>query len=298
MKRHTAWARGAGGLAVAVLLSAPAPAGAQAGTDIWLASLAERGGRLEVGVPVNITRRPGYDNQPYFTADGAGLLFTRIAEGQADIVRYDVAAATMAPVTRTPESEYSATPMPGGAAISVIRVEADSTQRLWRFPAEGSPAVIFADIAPVGYHAWTDASTAVLFVLGQPATLQVADTRTGSARVVAQDIGRSIQSIPGRRTVSFVQRTASGMRVDELDPQTDGIRPLIAARPGGEFHAWTPGGVLLMGEGARLFAWAPGAADWTLVADFGDLGLRLSRLAVSPSGDRIALVSDESPANR
>ena len=62
--------------AVCVLALAAAPvlgfgrAAAQAGTDIYLARLTTEAGRVTVGEPVNATKRPGYDNQPYFTADG------------------------------------------------------------------------------------------------------------------------------------------------------------------------------------------------------------------------------------
>ena len=284
------------GVAVSGIMS---PVAAQAGTDVWLASLSERNGRLEVGVPSNITRRPGYDNQPGFTADGRSVLFTRIEDGQADIARYEIAGARIDRVTSTRESEYSATPVPGRDAFSVIRVEADSTQRLWQFPfGGGEPSIVLRDVAPVGYHAWADENTLVLFVLGRPPTLHVADVRTGRAREAARDIGRSIQKIPGRRGVSFAQRTDAGIRIDELDLSSGAIRPLVAARPGGEFHAWTPGGVLLMGEGPRLYRWKPGDPDWTLVADFTAQDLRISRLAVSPGGDWIALVSEETARDR
>src|SRR5205814_494402 len=61
------------------------------GTDIFLAELRGRaGGRVAVGAPVNVTHRPGYDNQPFFTADGRGFLFTAVTDGQADIWRYDI----------------------------------------------------------------------------------------------------------------------------------------------------------------------------------------------------------------
>src|SRR6185503_5120037 len=110
-----------------------APSG-PASTDIYLASLSTRQGRLVVGAPVNVTRRPGYDNQPTFTRDGQALLYTVIAsDGQADIYRYDLRTKTSRRVTSTPESEYSPTVYSDGTRFSVVRVEADSTQRLWSF---------------------------------------------------------------------------------------------------------------------------------------------------------------------
>src|SRR4029079_16613844 len=86
-------------------------------------------------------------------------------------------------------------------------VEADGAQRLWQFTLDGrAPSLVLRDVKPVGYHAWVDATTLVLFVLGPPATLQVADTASGKADIVALDIARSIQRIPSRVAVSFVAR--------------------------------------------------------------------------------------------
>ncbi len=71
-------------------------------------------------------------------------------------------------IASNPESEYSATPLPDGSGLSVIRVEADSTQRLWRFDMDGANgSVVLEDVAPVGYHAWADQRTLVMFVLGE-----------------------------------------------------------------------------------------------------------------------------------
>ena len=123
-------------------------AGAQAAqappaTDIFLAplSITSTDGRPVIGKPVNVTNRPGYDNQPAFTPDSKGVLFTSIHEdggGQSDIYRYDLGTKAITRVTSTPESEYSATIMPGGQRFSVIRVERDSAQRLWSFAMDGS----------------------------------------------------------------------------------------------------------------------------------------------------------------
>src|SRR5207302_845078 len=66
---------------------------------------------------VNITNRPGYDNQPAF--DGSAILYTSIRDGQADIWRFEDGRHTQ--VTSTPESEYSAALSPDGSSISVVR---------------------------------------------------------------------------------------------------------------------------------------------------------------------------------
>ena len=274
-----------------------------AGTDIHLIALSMRDSAVVVGAPVNITARPGYDNQPAFTPDGRSLLYTSIrADAQADIHRYDLATRATTRITTTTESEYSATVMPGARRISVIRVEADSTQRLWSFLLDGTdPQLVLADIKPVGYHAWASDSVLALFVLGSPATLQVASARTGSARTVARGIGRSIHRIPGTAAISFVEKQSDSVWViRRLDPATDAITTLVRTRPRAEDYAWAPDGSIYMADGNRLFRWKafPGStgavSEWKEVAAFADPALqRLSRLAVSPTGDWLAIVGAE-----
>ena len=146
--------------------------------------------------------------------------------------------------------------MTPSGALSVIRVELDgnNTQRLWQFTLDGAnPRVVLQQVKPVGYHAWADEKTLALFVLGQPATLQLADTATGAARVIASDIGRSIQVIPGStspREISFVQRERTGdavrLLIKKLNPRTGEIALLTPAVEGSTEAdtAWTDGTLL------------------------------------------------------
>ena len=279
------------------LFTLQAPAAPPA-TDIYLVDLRVAGGRVSVGVPVNATARAGYDNQPFFLPGGHAFLYTSIREdSQADIYRYDIEAQTSIRLTTTRESEYSPTPLPDGSGFSAVRVEADSTQRLWAFDLDGSrPRLVLDSIKPVGYHAWADGHTLVLFVLGSPSTLQIADASSRGARgeVVARDIGRSLQRIPGRPSVSFVQRdSVAGPWLEELDTRTHRVTKLVKAPPGADFFAWTPGGIVLTASGTKLYQWDPrrGSA-WDEVADFSAAGLSsVTRLAVSPQGDRLAIVA-------
>src|SRR5258708_3075014 len=256
---------------------APAPVvQAPPDTEIYLAPMKTTNGAIEIGPAIDITNNPGYDNQPFFTPDDKAILFTSVRGSgtQTDIYKYDIAAKTIVQVTNTPESEYSPTITPAGK-LSVIRVELDAgkTQRLWQFtPDERDPQPVLETVKPVGYHAWADHQTLALFVLGastgpgasEPATLQLADTRTGTAVVLASDVGRSIQRIPGSDSVSaisFVQRERSGdtvkLVIKELNPSTRQISTLTAAVAGSTEAdcAWTPDGTLLMAHGGMLYGW-------------------------------------------
>lgn len=275
-------------------------------SDILVAELHwEASGPPGVGRPTNLTRRPDYDNQPHFTPDGSGLWYTANdpQSGQADIWRYDFGSERVTRVTQSaPESEYSATPLPDGSGISTIRVEADSTQRLWRFDPDGSNgAVVFEEIAPVGYHAWVDDYTVVMFVLGSPPTLQRGDVRTGRATTITADITRSIHRIPNTFDASFQQVHEDGSSTIMRLPGDGGApTPIIDALDGSQDHAWGPDGTLFQAQGSVLYAATPRPgssmpgpdATWVSIADFTDLRLVLTRLAVSPDGSQIALVAE------
>lgn len=278
--------------AALAVLAARAPA--QAGTDIWVAPVHAIGSRVEIGRPMNVTKRAGYDNQPAFTADGHALLFTSVREDrQADIWRVSVVGGRAERVTRTPESEYSATPIPGKDAFSVIRVERDSTQRLWRFANDGtSPALVLRALRPVGYHVWLSDGLLGTFVLGSPNALVMVDSRTERADTLARDIGRALVKVPGRDAFTFLQIGRDSNVISEVDTRTNAVRPLFAAPVGADYHVWTSDGTLLTAAGTRLYVRV--GDRWDVLADYAELGIRgISRLALSPRGDRLAFVAED-----
>jgi len=290
---------------LAPVLLAPAllgaPAAAQApDTEIWLAPLRVEGGVARVGAPTNVTNRVGYDNQPSFTPDGRAILYTAQHDGQTDVWRYDIAARSAAPVTRTPESEYSPAVAPDRRWITVVRVEADSAQRLWRVPLDGrgDAQLLLRDVRPVGYFAWADDATLALFVLGAdgaPNTLQVARTR-GGGRIdtIMSGVGRSLHRVPGTSTVSFVHVAAAPRVINVVDPSTGAVRRVAQPLEGSEDFAWLDGESILMARGDSLFQHGPGGAGWRLVAALGEIG-SVTRLAVSPRGDWLAFVAQSAP---
>jgi hypothetical protein len=291
---------GAGG--VAAQAGVPRTSVASADAEIYLAPLAWRDGYPAVGAPLNVTRRSGYDNQPSFAPDSRSLLFTsNRGDGHTDIYRFDLATGlTIAARATVPESEYSATLAADGKSMVVIRVEADSTQRLWRLALDGSADVpLFPDIKPVGYYAQADDSTWAMFVLGAPATLQVGRTARPGTSTLARNIGRSLHRIPGTSRVSYVQKGGEQWWVMSLDPATGRIDTLVATRPRSEDIAWVDSATLISGQGAKLYAWRRGDRDWREVADFTFAAMdNISRLAVAPSGAMIAVVAEAQARTR
>jgi hypothetical protein len=284
---------------LALLSSAAIGAAAQApATDIFLAPLSVKDGVPVVGKPVNVTSRPGYDNQPSFTPDSHTMLFTATHEdGQSDIYRLDLSSRIVSRVTSTPESEYSATVMPGGKRFSVIRVEKDSTQRLWSFAMDGNdPKLVIESLKPVGYHAWIDANNLALFVLGRPNALVHYDMRTAKSDTLARDIGRSLLPLPSKDGFSFVQRVDSTFTIKAMSWPSGTTRDLVALPQGAQDLVWLGRDLMMTSSGSRLLYWKPDAKGWRDAGDYANAGLSsISRLSVSPDGRWLAIVAMPKP---
>jgi len=270
-------------------------------TDIFLAPVQTKNGNLVIGTPVNVTARPGYDNQPAFTPDSRSILFTSVrGDAQADIYRYDLATKATSRVTSTPESEYSATVFANGSRFSVIRVEADSTQRLWSFRLDGTdPRLVFERIKPVGYHAWVDTTTVAMFLLGRPNALVLADTRGGAPDTLARDIGRSLVPLPKGNGFSFLQHAKDSSwiltAVERFGSGRTATMPLVRMPASADYIAWVAPAVAITASGTKLLIWrgADKSTLWTELADLTSAGLtHISRLALSPDHHWLAIVAE------
>ena len=272
------------------------PAGPPA-TDIFLVDFDTASKPWKVDKVTRVTDRDAYDNQPYFEADGGSLLFTAAGDEQTDVARYTISDAEAVPVTETGESEYSPTPVPGWPGFSAVRVEADGTQRLWRFCSSGSctPEIVFEDIKPVGYHAWIDSETVAMFVLGEPHELVIAGTRSQEPETVATDIGRALHRVPGRRAVSFVDKSNAEMwTVSILDLDSGATSRIIQTPPESEDFVWWSDRELLIGNGSKLYLFNTELSDeWQEVVDLSAHGISgITRMSPSPQGGRLALVAE------
>jgi len=320
-------------VAAVAMAAGPSAGRAQApvtNTEVYLAPFNEQASP-PIGLPVDISNAADYDNQPSFTPDGASVLFTSKRDRkQTDIYRYDLATKQLTQLTHTPESEYSPLVTPDGTGFSVVRVEADNTQRLWRFDLDGThPRLVLENVKPVGYHVWIDATHVAVYVLGagsgDPATLQIVDTTTGASRTVDSGIGHTLvmQRTPRmvvRRTgqpgdppvplLTYVKRVGSRWQFQQVDPARPGVdyqADVQTAAAVAEDFALFGVGQTLVPQGATI-QWSnidtierPEEGyridtlerDPALAADFTSGPVKnITRLTVSPDGKWIAFVAE------
>ena len=301
-------------LAAAIAIAQPGTVGAQApSTDIWIAPLSvarpserkARGGvrvvhDIHVGDAVNVTRRIGYDNQPRFTGDSKHFLYVQSEErGGTDVYRYDLEGERSVRITETLESEYSPTPMGRTRdGFAAVRVESDSTQRLWRFDSDGSnPRLVLAHVDSVGYFEWLDKNTVALFVVGNPHTLRLVDVASELEIVEAADIGRALLRSPRGGLTFLVHVPQSDPPAYEFFSWTES-RPfptlLVPAYGTGQDAVWI-GETLVMAEGSTLYAARPfEGPSWLPLVDLAPYGLSaITRITASPDRKWLAIVSAE-----
>ena len=310
-------------------------------TDIYLLDITtDKKGNLHFENPALITKNDKYDNQPWWSLDGTYLLYASVRDTfKADIYKYNLTDRKTSVLINTPlTAEYSPVMMANKINISVVQVVQDDTTQI--FAKCDNKEDQCYNLLPkfkgqVGYYAWIDANRVALYVLGDPATLLLADVSNGSIDTIAEDVGRCVQKLPGKNLqIGFVDKSSNPWQIKLYDPKSKKITNVVNTLEDEEDFCFMPDGSLLMGHGSELFHYVPPAsviantttrtytspygqakkeedkkdekksdksnpnAPWESVADFDGTAVEyFYRLAVSPKGDKIAIVTyeDEKP---
>lgn len=271
---------------------------AQTGSEIYLFDLKISGDKIEASNPQNVTNHPGYDNQPSFHSSKPVLYYSSFnEEGRSDIKTYNYGSKKTESLTTTNEREYSPTLTPDGKFISCIIQRDNDAQDLGKYPVNGGEAITLIDNLIVGYHAWVDENNLILFVLGEPMTLQWYNLKTKRNEILENNIGRSLHKIPGQPAMSFVQKKSEDEWViNKLDIKTRQITPITTSINGSEDLAWTPDGRILMSDGQKLFVFDPkSGTEWKEIeVNPGNSAITgITRLAISKDGKKLAVVAAE-----
>lgn len=274
---------------------------AQEATEIYLFDLIDSGDDITLKNPVNISDAEGYDNQPSFTEDGTGILFSSFRDGQADIVKYFIEENYRVWLTNTPHSEFSPMPYPGKKKLfTCVRQDTSGVQHVYQYAYKKKPPVALIDEVMIGYYLWFNPKTIVSFVIDDVETLMVSNFKYKIRYPIEYGIGRSINKIPssagqGMNKVSYVSMKHETPEIYSINPKNSKTNYITDALPGSQDMAWTLSGHILMGNGDSLFAYHPvNGQQWKRVKIESDLPLdEITRICVSPDGRKIALVVGE-----
>lgn len=266
------------------------------GTEIYLLDLSVKKSGVVVSNLLNITNKPGYDNQPFFHPDKSILYYTSAnAEGKTDLIELDLKTKKSRQLTNTSEREYSPTVTPDKKFVSCIIQRDDGVQDLGKYPIEGGEPVILVNTLKVGYHAWIDQNQLLLFVLGDTITLHQYNVATKNDVILSKRIGRSLHKIPKSSAMSFIHKVSENewlIKKINADGRIEIINPAL---PGREDMTWTPDGKIIMSDGKKLFYYQPSDSEnWKEIEmPTGMPAGTITRLAVNPKGNTIAIVVSE-----
>ena len=282
--------------ALLAILSFAATARSQ---DIYLFELrrTDTGYRVENGR--NVTRRAGYDNQPFFSADSRSFVYTSVRAELGDVYEYDLETGETRHVIDTPEvPEYS--PMPGsdGATLTVVRENTVPDQTVWRVDrASGTSEWALSSREPIGYYRFNERGEALLWVRYAFTVQLYRPGRAGTTFVSGHAAPSTPMLVPGGHSFSFVHHQVNGEAwIKRVDPDDLSVTPVAPILEGQIHYAWTRASELLAGRGSTLYHWAPGrSTEWTEVIDLASLGVDdITRLIVSPDDTKIAIVAADS----
>lgn len=285
--------------------------------DIFLFDVQESDDDLAISNPRNVTARPGYDNQPWFTPDSGSFLFTANRKpDRTDVFEYFIESGETKQVTDTADQEYSPQSSPDNGSVSYVTDGATANQSVWFTKRDsGQQQWLLANQGerePIGYYSWNRDSGYILYWSRYGHSMRLVHESkelshyvTGNAppstpHIIPakfyggdeSDHSQAAKLSPNR--FSFLHRQANGETwLKELDPQSLAIRPLTTIKGNNNNYCWTPMGHVLMADGSELYRWNAKSKDgWQLVVDLDDHGLQtVTRVACSSDGKKLAIVA-------
>ncbi|MDQ3111905.1 MAG: hypothetical protein M3R17_18620 [Bacteroidota bacterium] len=274
-------------------------------SEVWLFSYTSKNSYIDQDNGKNISNNPGYDNQPFFSADSKSMLWTSQRDSsQTDIFSYNLSEHVSLRLTQTKVSEYSPEFIPGSHYFSAVVVEPDSTQRLWkydlsRYDTISKPSeLMFPEIKNIAYSRWFNTDLIFLCVLPEPMNLICVNVSTGApGTAVEKNVGRALQSYSWKKKKWLLytkMNVDSSFSIHSWDIKGNTAFSPVPCLAGSQDFVADQCGHILMAKDAKIFSWTIGkSTQWQEVADLSKNGLhRITRMAISPNGKNIAFVDN------
>ena len=241
----------------------------------------------------------GYTNQPWFVSNDALLVSVRMqGDSQNDIYLLSTASKKIRQITKTSTNEYSPRIHPDGIHLSVVRqVEGDSiNQQVYQtaWPGGGSYKSLTPKTKDIGYYSWLSKDELALFrIEGESSRMVIENVSDHRGRPVTTSIGRTLLTDKSGAVIYVHKFNDDYWYIKKYLPSTGTIDIIIQTPGKTEDFVIAPDGTYYMGMGEKLYSFHPTHnTTWQQIADLSIYGIRqISRLAVSPDGKHLALVS-------
>ena len=268
---------------------------AQGGTEIYLFDIKSISGQYSIENPINISNNPGYDNQPSFMNNGRSILFSSTRNDQTDIVSYNIRNGKKTWLTNTDGSEYSPQQIGNSKTFSAVRLDIDGTQLLYKYSMYSNRTSVLIPKLKVGYYSWENKNQIYCFILGDPPTFEIYDLKKEDTIYIDNRIGRSIHNVDKNNFVSYISKQNEDWTINTVNKNSRKTQTLTTTLSKSEDLSWISSKTIIMGKENKLYQFElSGNSGWIEIADLSKYGLnKISRIAVSPKNDKVAIVVDE-----
>ncbi|HEA28771.1 MAG TPA: hypothetical protein ENH91_02040 [Leeuwenhoekiella sp.] len=243
----------------------------------------------------NISQHKGYNNQPSFY-DNNQLLYARNRDGQTDIALYDIAKDSTSYLSKTPHgSEFSPTRIPGSPDVAAVRLDEDGAQQLFTYAMNGDSTRLLS-ASKVGYFDFYKPDKILAAVVNPSGMdLHFIDGKTPQDSLIITNVGRGVRKVPDSDFMSYaLVNESGGLDIYLLDVAEEMASYFICTLPIGiQDYTWLNSAEILIGSRNQLFIYDTlGEAKWVQATTLKTDGLQqITRIAVSPSGTKIAVVA-------
>src|SRR5690606_15860063 len=270
---------------------------AQQNTEIYVFDIAPAYEGLEMLNMQNISNDSGYNNQPSFSSNET-ILFAGNNNGQTDIAEYDLNTKSKKWRNKLTEGgEYSPQKFPSNNDVAAVRLDKDGLQRLYKYNAENGNSTELIPELQVAYFAFYNDNKILSTVLNSDKMdLVMIDLPSTKADTLFYNAGRSIQKVPKTNSMSYSLVNKEGnLDLYLLDMDSSESFFITELPIGIQDYVWINDTQILIGSGDKLYMYDTlGEPEWNRVASLEEFGIKnITRIAVNPSGKKIALVVEK-----
>ncbi|MBK5285909.1 MAG: hypothetical protein JJE25_10960 [Bacteroidia bacterium] len=177
--------------------------------------------------------------------------------------------------------------------MTAVRVDRDSGQRFYTVPLNQKLKPIYIPgTDSIGYYCRLDEKRYAMFLVGTANTLQILNLADTSRKLIASDIGRSLKLSADRKFLFYILKSnEKEWKILKLNLETYTSEFVIETLPTCEDFILLASGVLIMGQGSKIFSFTSGKDDyWKEEVDLGKTFTKISRMALNAQVNKITFV--------